>query len=181
MQYDLKQEADLNKKQDLSSLEDLFSKSTEEIIDGLVKNADGNHELALKNLEDYMDTHDGFNRNVLSAHQKLQHKVESMKDSKFNKMIEEAVSTLFEIDEVDRQTQINNIVRRYVIDYTCAEMADSYSTVLREEQAANKYLEDKIAELNITKEELNTALDIAYEDMVVKNQSAFIYDSKYFN
>lgn len=85
-------EADLSSKKDTQSLEDLFSKSTEEIVDGLVSAADGDHELALKNLEDYMNTHDGFNRNVISAHQQLQNKVESMKNSKFNKMIDEALN-----------------------------------------------------------------------------------------
>lgn len=83
-------EADLDSKKNTQSLDDLFSKSTDEIVDGLVKAADGDHELALRNLEQYMNTHDGFNRNVLSAHQQLQSKVESMKNSKFNKMIDEA-------------------------------------------------------------------------------------------
>lgn len=92
MQNDIiAKEADLSTKQDTKSLEDLFSKSTEDIVDGLVQATDGDHELALKTLEQYMNTHDGFNRNVISAHQQLQNKVESMKNSKFNKMIDEAL------------------------------------------------------------------------------------------
>lgn len=92
MQNDIiAKEAELDSKQNNQSLDDLFSKSTKEIVDGLVQAADGDHELALRNLEQYMNTHDGFNRNILTAHQQLQSKVESMKNSKFNKMIDEAL------------------------------------------------------------------------------------------
>lgn len=95
MQNDIiAKEADLAVKQDTKALEDLFSKSTDEIVDGLVNAADGDHELALRNLEQYMNTHDGFNRNIISAHQKLQNKVESMKNSRFGKMIDEALDNL---------------------------------------------------------------------------------------
>ena len=98
-----KKEADLTAKQNTKALEDLFSKSTDEIVDGLVQAADGDHELALKSLEQYMNTHDGFNRNILSAHQKLQNKVESMKNSKFNKMIGEALIKFKEDNERENQ------------------------------------------------------------------------------
>ena len=121
-----------------------------------------------------MNTHDGFNRNVLSAHQQLKNKVESMNNSKFSKMMEDIITDL------DREAKINNIVYNYVINYTSAEMADNYSYTIREQRQANEELENKIKELNISQEELNKALDVAYDNLVNKRHSAFIYDTKFF-
>ena len=171
-------EDELDSKQDTKALDDLFSKSTDEIVDGLVNAADGDHELALRNLEQYMNTHDGFNRNILSARQKLQNKVESMKNSKFNKMIGEALSKFNE--DSDRENQVYEVASSFANKYTCAEMADRLADVYREIDQANEYAQQKINELNISEEEFDKALD-KYCDYCVSIGTACIYDTKKLN
>lgn len=170
-----KKEADLTAKQNTKALEDLFSKSTDEIVDGLVQAADGDHELALKSLEQYMNTHDGFNRNILSAHQKLQNKVESMKNSKFNKMIGEALIKFKEDNE--RENQVYEVASSFANKYTCAEMADRLADMNREIVQANEYAQQKINELNISEKEFEIVLD-KYYDYCKSIGTACIFDTK---
>ena len=161
------------------SIDDLNSKTTKEIIDGLVKQAKDDKELALKNLENYMQVNDGFNRNVILAHQELKKVVENMKNSKFNKMIEESLDNFLEDENIpqSREDQIHEITEKFGCDYTCAYMADRYADMVSEIKQANAYAQEKINELNITEEEFNKGLEDYYNSCKARD-TACVYDTK---
>lgn len=78
-----------------------------------------------------------------------------------------------EYNMTERKQQIQQIVSTYVNKYTCASMADKQIYIDRECNQANQYLQEQINALNITKDELNAALDLI-------NQTPCIFDSKMF-
>lgn len=59
----------------------------------------------------------------------------------------------------ERTAEIQQIVDRYVRNYTCAQMAEKMITIDRETKQANDWFIQKRQELNITAEEIQNALE----------------------
>lgn len=74
----------------------------------------------------------------------------------------------------ERTQKIQQIVSTYVNEYTCACMADKEIYIDRECKQANQWLQEQINTLNITKDELNIALDNC-------DQTPCLFDRKMFN
>ena len=79
-----------------------------------------------------------------------------------------------------RQDLVKFIVDRYVVAFTCAEMADRYGTVLAEQAEANEWMLGKKKEFGISNEELRVALDSIERDAKAKG-SAMCYSIKVFD
>jgi len=64
----------------------------------------------------------------------------------------------------ERTAEIQQIVEQYVNKYTCAQFAERLATIERESQEANDWFLKKRAELNITAQEIEAALENCKQD-----------------